>query len=414
MKKIVRLLFILLFISCSADVTDNSSNTENYPEYQEDTVFSNLYRTSPLFNQDFRVFLDKIDSLPFQMKQQFAIEFLTNLEKIPIIESDTIVHFIYWGKAESVAVAGDATDWAPRQFLKHIEGTDFWYATATYPSETRIEYKIVVDSSNWKLDSLNKQQVLGGMGMNSELILPDYLFPFYSNDIDSIPQGNYFDKFLQSSYLKEKRKYRVYLPPGYDSSSATYPLIMFHDGIQFFDMTASFHIFNNLIFENKIQPFIAVFIDPVQRDEEYSGSLQENYTNFIVNELLPYLDSSFRTVTEATSRAQGGISNGGNIALWVVARHPESFAKVAALSSNVEDKINTEFEKNRSANFKIYLLKSKYELPILIPRINRLEKTISKINCEALICEYPEGHNWAFWQKHLPEALQYLFPPTEN
>ena len=406
-------LTFTLFLMFACNNSNLNNNSENSTALN-DISFSALYRTGSNFNQPFRRFLDLIESTNITERQLIALNFLQQQNKIPLIESDTIVHFLFWGKAGSVAVAGDATAWTPNQKLENIGGTDLWFSTATYPAETRFEYKLVIDSTNWVLDSLNKQKVLGGMGENSELTLPAYVKPLYISEVDSIPKGTYFDKYIQSTFLKEKRKFRVYLPPAYENATVNYPIIFFHDGIQFFDMTASFNMFNNLISENKIQPFIAVFVDPVQRDEEYSGSLQENYTEFIVNELLPFMDSGFRTIPNALNRVQSGISNGGNIALWIVASHPETFTKVAALSSNVEDKINTELEKDKTENLKIYLLKSKYELPMLIPRINKLEKTISTINCEALICEYPEGHNWAFWQKHLPEALEYLFPPVGN
>ena len=413
MKHIILILLAALLFSCGNNNNKTLVEKGEY-DFNNDTVFSWFYRTSPLVRNGFRIFLDEIKALAPSEKQAFALDFLEKQTRVPLIESDTIVHFLYWGKTDSVFVAGDATGWAPTQKMKNINGTDLWFATATYPSDTRIEYKIVVNGSTWQLDSLNKQTVMGGMGENSELTLPAYQKPLFIVDIDSVPKGTYFDQYIQSNYLNEKRKFRVYLPPGYENSTEKYPVIMFHDGIQFFEMTSSFNTLNNLIYQNKIQPFIAVFIDPVQRDDEYSGSLQENYTNFITEELTAYMDSAYRTIPDANERAQIGISNGGNISLWIVASHPENFLKVAALSSNVQDKINTEFEKDQNAQFKIYLLKSKYELPVLIPRINKLEKTISKINCEVLICEYPEGHNWAFWQKHLPEALEFLFPAESH
>ena len=240
-----------------------------------------------MFKQGFRVFLAQVDTVPFHNKQAFALNFLNMQDKIPLIESDTIVHFLYWEKLTLVRVAGDATGWAPNQKMKNINGTKLWFATATYPASTRIEYKIVVDSTNWQLDSLNKQTVLGGMGENSELTLPAYEKPLFISKLDSVPQGTFFDEIVHNSFLNEERKVRIYLPAGYEKSTEHYPVIMFHDGIQFFDMTSSFNIFNNLLYQKKIQPFIAVFVEPVQRDEEYSGNLQENYTNFIAEELSP-------------------------------------------------------------------------------------------------------------------------------
>jgi len=412
MKHLVKFLILLSLISC---INKKESKREEDYSFKKDSTFSNFYRSSPLFvNDTFRTFLDKIATINSSKKHAFALNFVLKQKSIPIIKSDTVVHFLFWGNDDSVAVAGDMTGWTPTLKLKNIRETKLWYASETYPSSTRIEYKIVVGSSNWMLDSLNKQVVLGGMGKNSELTLPAYTKPSLIFEIDSVPKGKYYDELVQSKFLKEERKIRIYFPPGYENSTVRYPVIMFHDGIQFFEMTSSFNMFNNLIYLNKIQPFIAVFVEPVQRDEEYSGELQEKYTNFITKELVPSMDSSFRTIPNAANRAQAGISNGGNIALWIVASNPETFNKVAALSSNVQNKIIEKFDHLPPADLKIYLLMGKYDLPILIPRIKRLENVLLQNNYQLKFCEYPEGHNWAFWQKYMPDALEYLFPAIKN
>jgi enterochelin esterase-like enzyme len=363
-----------------------------------------------LFSQPLSAFLAQVNSADESQKQSITLHFLQQQKAIPLIESDTIAHFLYWGNANMVAIAGDATGWLPSMKMDHIVGTRLWYATAYYPADTRLEYKIVLNSKNWMLDSLNKQVIEGGMGKNSELTMPAYKRPQLIYERDAVPRGTYSDTVIQSKFLNEARKLRIYLPPGYEKSTACYPVIIFHDGLEFFDRMAARNIIDNMIFEKKIQPIIAVFIQPVHRDDEYSGNLQAKYTRFISEELMQYLDAGYRILPGPENHAQAGISNGGNISLWIGINHPELFGKVAALSSNVANNVFSAFRKSQSPDLKIYLLFGKYDLPVLVPMVHGLKKMLENKNYTMLYREYPEGHNWAFWQKYLPEALEYFFP----
>jgi enterochelin esterase-like enzyme len=118
------------------------------------------------------------------------------------------------------------------------------------------------------------------------LILPDYQPQHNSIRIDSIPHGLMMDTLIRSSSLGELHKLTIYLHPGYETSTEKYPVIMFHDGIQFSDITAEPNIMDNLIYERKITPMIAVFVGPVLRDDEYSCDCRMNTTILLLNSLL--------------------------------------------------------------------------------------------------------------------------------
>jgi enterochelin esterase-like enzyme len=360
--------------------------------------------------QSFSTFIQQLASADESLRRSMALQYLQQQEAIPIIEADTIAHFLYWGNANMVALAGDATGWLPSMKMDHTAGTPLWYATAHYPPDTRVEYKIVVDGKNWLLDSLNKQVIEGGMGKNSVLTMPAYERPRLIYERNVAPWGTYSDTVIKSKYLKEARQVRIYLPPGYAKSTSRYPVIIFHDGFEFFDRMAARNIIDNMIFEKKMQPVIAIFVQPVHRDPEYSGKLQAKYTRFVSEELVSFLDAGYRTLPGAGNRAQAGISNGGNISLWICISHPELFGKAAAFSSNVEDNVFDASETAQSLALQVYLLLGKYDLLVLIPWVQRLKSILENKNYKLLYREYPEGHNWAFWQKYMPEALEYLFP----
>ena len=359
--------------------------------------------------QSFSEMLASLDSESVDQKKE-ALEAYVSNHPVPLIENKQEVIFIYRGEADTVAIAGDATHWVPSMLFSRISGTDYWYCTAFYEADARLEYKIVVNGKDWLLDPLNPQVVQGGMGPNSELLMPDYQPPLYTMERDVVPWGTYSDTAFHSKTFDERRQIRIYLPPHYEKGTERYPVAFFHDGLQFFDMTDVRDIMDNMIFEGKIRPFMAVFVEPVKRDDEYSGNRQSKFSKYMFDELIPFIDQGYRTLATPESRAQIGISNGGNIALWLVAANPQKNALVAAFSSNVQPSIYKTFGSIECTNQKIYLCLGKYDIPFLIPLVKNLQAVLDRKDCNFVFKEYPEGHNWKFWQKHLPEALEYLFP----
>lgn len=360
--------------------------------------------------QPFSSFLQQINLLEQEKRQEQVNRFLAGKPDIPVIESDTVVYFLYSGNAISVAIAGDATAWIPTLSMTRIIGTNLWYVSTSYQKDARLEYKVVINDMDWKLDSLNRRIVAGGMGNNSELIMPGYQAGKYNIKRPSIPLGSVSDTVIQSRVMKENRKILIYLPPGYSGSHDRYPVCYFHDGIEFFNLTAAKNILDNLISGKRIQPVIGVFIEPVQRDEEYSGFRQSDYTRFVTEELSSFIDATYRSETNPESRAQFGISNGGNISLWIAASHPENTGKVAAFSSNVEKSVMKAIKKSECNNQKVYLDLGAYDIPALLTMVRNLKDLLTEKGCSLSYHEYPEGHNWAFWQKYLPDALIFFFP----
>lgn len=373
-------------------------------------IISLIMTTSILHAQSFSVLLERIQSMPSGEKAKQLDEYFNGTRVVPVIENNNTVYFIYKGIASSVRVAGDATGWSPTLEMQKIAGTDYWFAITKYEADARLEYKIVVDETNWKLDPMNERVAHGGMGDNSELVMPQYIPPYYIYERDVVPWGTYSDTVIYSKYLKENRQLRIYLPPRYEVTDALYPVIIFHDGFELFDRMAVRNVLDNMTFERKIKPVIAVFVQPVHRDQEYSGKLQKKYTKFITEELVRFLDKNYRTAKEPGYRATAGISNGGNISLWLAASRPDVFGKAGAQSSNVEKNVLRAFSKNNLTGSRIYLDFGKYDLPVLVPKIQSLKQILEQRSIPHVYNEYPEGHNWGAWQKHLPKMLQYLFP----
>lgn len=163
---------------------------------------------------------------------------------------------------------------------------------------------------------------------------------FLNRDSVIIERKNNF----RSTTLARKIEFDVFLPPDYFSGKETYPVLYFNDGQ---DMTAIQleQTLEKLYFENKISKIIVVAIHSgATRIQEYGtasqpdfakrGSLAGKYTEFITQELIPYINSRYQTSNLPIHTAFAGFSLGGLSAMDISWHHPELFSKVGVFSGS--------------------------------------------------------------------------------
>jgi predicted alpha/beta superfamily hydrolase len=173
-----------------------------------------------------------------------------------------------------------------------------------------------------------------------------------------------FESF--SSKFVEARNIDVWLPPDYDKDKTKrYAVIYMHDGQNLFDPKQSFigvdwgvdETMTRLIAEQKIQPAIVVGIwnTPSRRAEympqkafemlpaltktalavQYNGEpFSDRYLKFIVSELKPFVDSTFRTNKQRERTFMMGSSMGGLISLYAICEYPDVFGGASCVSTH--------------------------------------------------------------------------------
>jgi enterochelin esterase family protein len=364
--------------------------------------------------QSFEQLIIRLNTLPEAQRQAVADSFMSAGHTFPYVEHDTLVHFIYTASAQSVKMAGDATGWNPDKALTHIGGSNFWYYTTVYEADARLDYKFVVNGSNWILDPRNPNTCPGGFGTNSELRMPGYIIPpeisYYSN----IPHGIVSDSVFNSSFLGNSRHVRVYLPPGYPTANTAYPVVLFHDGLEYLSLCNTGNILDYLIAHQLITPVIGVFVPPVDREAEYAGNKIDKFTSFIIQELMPVIDSKYKTSADPSKRAMVGASNGGNIALYIGMKHPEKFGKIGAQSSNVQNTISSVFSTGPKLNLAFYLDIGTYDIDVLIPMVHGFRDILQSKGYSLQFQEWHEGHSWGNWKGHLRLPLEQFFPYSSS
>src|SRR5579863_407256 len=137
------------------------------------------------------------------------------------------------------------------------------------------------------------------------------------------------------------RKMLVYLPAGYgESSSQRYPVIYFlpnpfEDSYRFdFDHRDAQGLFDRAIAKGVINKFILVALDmntPLGSSWYVNSPATGNWEDFMIQELVPYIDANFKTLPNRDSRGIAGDFMGGYGAIRFGMRHPDIFGSVYAL-----------------------------------------------------------------------------------
>lgn len=137
------------------------------------------------------------------------------------------------------------------------------------------------------------------------------------------------------------RKMLIYLPAGYDeSSSSRYPVIYFlpnpfEASYRFdFDHRDAQSLFDRAIADGVIRKFILVAVDmntPLGSSWYVNSPVTGNWEDFMVKELVPYIDANFHTMSNRDSRGIAGIFIGGYGAILFGMRHPDIFGTVYAM-----------------------------------------------------------------------------------
>jgi len=253
-------------------------------------------------------------------------------------------------------------------------------------------------------------------------------------------------KDFHSNILNNDRNVIVYLPPGYDTNkSQRYAVFYMHDGQNLFDGATSFipgqewrvdETAEGLIKTGRIEPLIVVGIynTGVERVNEYTaapdpkyktGGKADLYGRFLVEELKPFIDKTYRTKRDARHTGVGGSSLGGLISLYLGLKYPTVFTRIAIVSPAVwwaENHI-VRFAENQSHKLplRIWLdigTKEGRDAPEAERSVEgaRLLKTtlIRKGWKDEKDLKYFEAegaeHNEKAWAARTPEILKFLFP----
>jgi len=152
------------------------------------------------------------------------------------------------------------------------------------------------------------------------------------------------DEYLFSVALGRVVRLDVVLPPGFSARAAVpYPVLYLNDGQDL----ARLHlpaVLNRLFRRGELRPFVLVAIHAADRLQEYGvaarpdylgrGSRAGRYTDFMLKELLPYVQTHYHASADPGAAAVAGMSLGGLMAFDLAWHHPEAFLRVGVFSGS--------------------------------------------------------------------------------
>ena len=359
----------------------------------------------------FNTFITYLKSIPEDHRMAVVDSFMIAAEPygFPYITGDS-ANFIYRGNATSVKIVGDMTDWASGlYYLAKVSGTDFFYRSKIFEMTARVEYQYILNEINWTVDPLNPSPA--GCP-NSVLTMPEYTPPWEINIYPGVPQGTSIDGSITSTYMGQSYMYKIYLPPGYNSDlQGGYPVVYFQDGFDYLNMGFADRVLDNIIDSNLCSPVIGVFVKPNNRNEEYAGSLREEYQLFFAEELVPFIDGEYNTIRQARARAVIGDSYGGNISALICYNYADVFGNCGMHSGAIFPNNYEAFYLIAGGEVKSIRWASIWGTYEGLWEINRMLKdSLIYDEYDVLWNELPEGHNWTFWKANIDNMLSYFFP----
>ena len=242
------------------------------------------------------------------------------------------------------------------------------------------------------------------------------------------------------------RKYAVYLPPDYESSQRSYPVLyLLHGGgddqtgwVQFGEVLT---IADKAIKDGNATAMVIVMPDANTGQRGYFNDIrgQWKYEDFFFQEFMPFIEKTYRIKTEKRYRAISGLSMGGGGSFMYALHHPELFSAACPLSASTGP-ITLDDLKNNLRNNKINVtdtaaISEYYNRHSTLALVNNMPDSLKKsvrwyIDCGDDDFLY-EGnglvhiamrkkniphefrirdgsHSWEYWRTALPAVLAFV------
>lgn len=218
---------------------------------------------------------------------------------------------------------------------------DVWTGTTEGPMDEGFHYyHLTIDGAT--VNDPGTNNYYGSTRWESGIEIPAHDRDFYA--LKNVPHGNVQQVIFNSPSTGEQKRAFVYTPAEYASNpKKKYPVLYLQHGWGE-DETAWSNqghanlIMDNLIAEGKCKPFIIVMTYGMTNNARFGTINSFNYKDFetvLVDELIPFIDSNFRTIPDKKHRAMAGLSMGGMETKNITLARPEVFDYYGLLSGGI-------------------------------------------------------------------------------
>lgn len=307
------------------------------------------------------------------------------------------------------------------EFTKGDDGA--WYGH-TRPLDVGFHYYMLkIDGA--EVPDPNSLYFFGANRWGSGVEIPAPDQDFYA--LKNVPHGQLREVFFHSKSTDSERRAFVYTPPGYDQNlEERYPVLYLQHGYGENEYGWGVQgcanvIMDNLIAEGKAKPFIIVMTYGMTNDIKFGGVRDfkiEPFQTVLVDELIPYIDTNFRTLSDQPNRAMAGLSMGGMETKTITLKNLDKFSHIGLFSGgSISPDDILDMAAFKEKNKLVFVSYGSRELGG--DRGGRrggdpkaATEALKEAGIHSVFYVSPEtAHEWQSWRRSLREFAPILFKP---
>lgn len=355
----------------------------------------------------------------------------------PELHPDNSVTFkIYSPDSDKITISGNwMSGWGASEDLVKND-TGLW-TLRVGPLEPEI-YTYSFSSNGIRfLDPANSLVMRDGRRHESMVLVPGEASSLYA--VQNVPHGALSKAWYDSPTLELKRRMYVYTPPGYESGTEKYPVLyLLHGGGGDEDAWSTLgrtcQIMDNLIAEGKANAMIVVMTNgnpgdaaapgeapPKKEGDNMEGIMRMGsgvFEKSLVNDVIPYIDKQYRTLSGREHRAVSGLSMGGMQTMNLAFDYTEVFDYFGVMSMGLTDpdpsgrswfqNVDTRIKNLETKGYKLYWIGCGTD-DFLYEAAKNLVAKMEDNSLEFTYRESTGGHTWSNWRIYLSEFAPLLF-----
>lgn len=238
--------------------------------------------------------------------------------------------------------------------------------------------------------------------------------------------GSIVSAFLDSEVSGRLERIMIYLPYGYMNGNDRYPVLYLQHGIGENETVWTTQgkmnfICDNLMAEKKAVPCIVVMCNGMVTEEREDDILlhpMKGFEKMLTEEVIPYVDSHYRTLADADHRGMAGLSMGSLQTSYITLKHPELFRWVGIFSGFVRNFLTGEDDhlehlEGYSDRLKLYF-RGMGDVDEFLYLFLNDDKMLESKGVTGIRKIYSGAHEWKVWQQCFYDFIQLVFQEEEK
>jgi enterochelin esterase-like enzyme len=297
-----------------------------------------------------------------------------------------------------------------------------WIGTTAGPMDEGFHYyHLKVDGGTF--NDPGALNFYGSVRWESGIEIPAFDQDFYA--LKNVPHGHVHEVLFPSPSTDSVKRAFVYTPPGYEKNTKErYPVLYLQHGwgeseYAWMNQGHANLIMDNLIADGKVKPFIIVTTYGMTNEAKF-GTIAtfdvKPFENVLVKELIPYVDSHFRTHAKREKRAMAGLSMGGMETKAITLANLDTFSHIGLFSGGsikMEDVNKTAGFKDKVKLVFVSFGSKELENPRMREFTGSPKANVEELNAAGIKSVFyvsPDtAHEFLSWRRSLREFAPLLF-----